>query len=107
MATCNNICLRKTGSFHTFSQSQHERPADAVRPAEHISTNQNLRLKLHMSRKFYEEERVRKGIMPFTTYAKLANCLHPDKPPPTLEQRQEAFGLLSQWKQSSGRTRRT
>jgi hypothetical protein len=66
---------------------------------------QNLKAKSRMQHEFYETERERKGIMPFATYAKLTNCLHPDKPPPTQEQRQEAFGLLSQWKQASGKTR--
>jgi hypothetical protein len=60
-----------------------------------------------MTCEFYEAEKDRKGIMPFTTYTKLAKCLHPDSEPPTVEQRQDAFGLLSQWKQASDRARRT
>ena len=68
---------------------------------------QNLKAKSRMQHEFYETERERKGIMPPMTYTTLVKCLHPDKPPPTQEQRQEAFGLLSQWKQASGKTRRT
>jgi hypothetical protein len=43
------------------------------------------------------------GRMPFSTYAMLTTCLHPDKPTPTKDQRAEAFGLLSQWRQASER----
>ena len=68
---------------------------------------QNLKATSRMQHEFYETERERKGIMPPMTYTTLVKCLHPDKPPPTQEQRQEAFGLLSQWKQASGKTRRT
>jgi hypothetical protein len=67
----------------------------------------NLKRKEHHHRQFYEEELKRKGTMPFTTYAKVVQCLHPERDPPTPEQRKEAFAMFSQWKQANDRAPRT
>jgi hypothetical protein len=56
------------------------------------------RARIRADHEFYEEQSRLKGIMSRSTYGKVMECLHPDKTP-TLAQRQEACGLLSQWKQ--------
>jgi predicted nucleic acid-binding Zn-ribbon protein len=68
----------------------------------------NLTAELRAARQHYEEEAkksLRAGKMPFSTYAKLTTCLHPDKPPPSEKDRHDAFVALSQWKQASDRAR--
>jgi hypothetical protein len=67
--------------------------------------NKELRIKLREMHGWYEEESRRKGIMPFMTYGKLMKCLHPDSTPTDAE-RNEACGLLGQWKQDADRARR-
>ena len=39
------------------------------------------------------------GGIPRDLYVAVVACLHPDKPPPTAEQRAAAFGLFQAWKQ--------
>ena len=55
--------------------------------------------------RWYEGESRRKGIMAFSTYGKLMKCLHPDSTA-TAAERNEACGLLGQWKQGADRARR-
>jgi hypothetical protein len=42
----------------------------------------------------YEAERDTKGVLSFTSYSAVMECLHPDQPTPSLEQRQNACGLF-------------
>jgi hypothetical protein len=66
----------------------------------------NLKAHLRMARNFYEEEKRRRGTMPFATYATLMKYLNPQDPTPTVEQRTEAYIALTQWKQANDRTRK-
>jgi hypothetical protein len=83
-------------------------PPDGEDPriARLTKANSELRSKLRHMQQFYEEQSRLKGVMPFTTYTRLMRCVHPDQPPPTPAQRQEACALLSQWKQDGDRARR-
>jgi hypothetical protein len=46
------------------------------------------------------------GGIPRELYIAVVNCLHPDKPPPTAEQRAAAFALFQNWKQKLERASR-
>jgi hypothetical protein len=39
-------------------------------------------------------------VMPFATYGKVVRCLRDDLQAPTDQQRREACGLFTQWKQA-------
>jgi hypothetical protein len=62
----------------------------------------NLQLEARMAQEFYGGQRLRQGIMSHAVYGKIMRCLHPDHQP-TPEQRQDACGLFSEWRQANTR----
>lgn len=106
------IALEHERKEHAATKAKAARSAlpptdgDDPRIARLTKANRELRGKLRYMQQFYEEESRNQGVMPFTTYTKVMRCLHPDQPTPTPERRQEACGLLSQWKQAANRAQR-
>ena len=80
---------------------------DDPRIAQLQKTINTLTSKINRMRQFYRDQSDKDGSLPLTSYRKIMKCLHPDQPMPTNEQRQEASGLLSQWKQNADKARRS
>ena len=76
---------------------------DDPRTARLKKTISELRSRLAYEVKLFDERLTEKtGAMPRTVLIALVKCLHPDKETPTVEQRTEAFGLLTQWARAAG-----
>lgn len=72
---------------------------DDPRTARLKKTISELRSRLAYELKLFDERLTEKtGAMPRTLFTALVNCLHTDGPMPTDKQREEALGLLTQWK---------
>ncbi len=63
------------------------------------TANKNLRERLS-----YMELRGLRNQMPATTFRAIANCLHSDKQPPSVQARTEAMQLFNAWR-SSGKAK--
>ena len=68
--------------------------------------NQTLRAKCKRMEDSVDRHDIKVGRMPRRTFAALLECLHPDKPPPTPEQRNEACVLFTDWNQAVTRPTR-
>jgi hypothetical protein len=69
--------------------------------------NRNLKKKMIDLSIWYTEALATTGGMNFATQSAIAKCLHPDKDPPTNEERNEAFKLFSAWKSDNRAARPT
>jgi flagellar biosynthesis/type III secretory pathway protein FliH len=75
-----------------------------TRTARLKKTISELRSRLAHEVKLFDEQLTEKiGAMPRALFNTLVKILHPDNPPPTVEQRMEAFGLLTQWHQKENK----
>ena len=77
------------------------------RTARLKQANADLRAKnIRLTKHFEERLEAKTGAMPRATFAALVNCLHTDREEmPSKKQRDEALGLLTQWKQKYDRSK--
>jgi hypothetical protein len=72
-----------------------------------MTENRNLKTAINNLGQGFADRLAAAGAMSFATQAAIAKCLHPDKQPPTKEERNEAFKLFSAWKSDNRAARPT